>query len=663
MKNTLSLLLAVLLACPSFAGPYDPPANYYSTATGTGATLKSQLHNIIDDHTFFFYSEARSILQVTDRDPNDPSNIILVYDRQSLDVSGLSASGIPGWDSGISWNREHVWPRSRGINDDAGDDNSDLHNLRPGDPQVNSDRANYNLGGAFGQQAFGLVTDSGATYWYPGNADAGMVARQSFYMAVRYDASDSLTTNLELANGNPASFGTTMGNLSRLIEWHYAAVPDDFELRRNDVIYDSYQGNRNPFIDRPEYVWSVFVDQANDSRVTINGGTATADPSQTSKTINFGSVLVGAATGSLSQAVTIDKAGTDGTYYQISVSGDATSSKTGRYNAFNTNATDSETITVGLAATTASAGLKTGSVTIDNLDITTAGGAGRGANDANDTITTQLNVLDHSNASFNPSTDQNTLTIDFGQVTQGSTPAPISFNLYNLQSTAGFTADLVMGLTTFTAGDFFLNVSGLTGTVAPGQSTQGQAQFFTPTLGSFASTWTINARDPLLPGATAQQLIVQLTGEVIAALLLGDFNNDSLISPADYNLLLSNLGGAADPYDLNDDAVVDLADLQTWVTTIALTSFGDLDFDRDVDDADFGLAFASFTGPGSGGNALPWENGDIDLDGDVDDADFGLAFANFTGPGSSSNVPEPTTGLVMLVLIYSCTRSKRKKEQ
>ena len=292
--------------------------------TGTGTTLKNQLHNIIDNHTFLFYSEARSALQVTDRDPNDPNSIILAYDRTSLDVSGLSASGIPGWDGGVSWNREHVWPRSRGINDDLGDDNSDLHNLRPIDPAINSNRSNRNFGGAFGQ-VFGVVFDGG-TYWYPGDADAGMVARQSFYMAVRYDGSDSQTTNLELTNGNPSSNGTTMGNLSRLIEWHYAAPPDDFERRRNDVIHDNYQGNRNPFIDRPEYVWSVFVDQNNDSRITIGGGTTTADPSESTRTLDFGMALNDSPPASLAnQIVTLNKAGNDGTYYEVNVSGDATS--------------------------------------------------------------------------------------------------------------------------------------------------------------------------------------------------------------------------------------------------------------------------------------------------------------------------------------------------
>ncbi len=67
----------------------------------------------------------------------------------------------------------------------------------------------------------------------------------------------------------------------------------------------------------------------------------------------------------------------------------------------------------------------------------------------------------------------------------------------------------------------------------------------------------------------------------------------------------------------------------------------DLDLDGDVDDADFGLYFAAFTGPDVD---PPFEGRqDLDADGDVDDADFGLAFAAFTGPGAAASVPEPAS--------------------
>ncbi len=80
---------------------------------------------------------------------------------------------------------------------------------------------------------------------------------------------------------------------------------------------------------------------------------------------------------------------------------------------------------------------------------------------------------------------------------------------------------------------------------------------------------------------------------------------------------------------------------------VTSTLQGDLDVDGDVDDADYGLAFAAFTGPGSGPSSNP--NADLDGDGDVDDADYGLFFAAFTGPGAPATVPEPTS-LALLAL-------------
>ncbi len=49
----VTLLVSALLAVPDrlFADAYDPPANYYATAVGTGTDLKTQLHNIIKGHT------------------------------------------------------------------------------------------------------------------------------------------------------------------------------------------------------------------------------------------------------------------------------------------------------------------------------------------------------------------------------------------------------------------------------------------------------------------------------------------------------------------------------------------------------------------------------------------------------------------------------------
>ncbi|MCG8583390.1 MAG: PEP-CTERM sorting domain-containing protein, partial [Pirellulales bacterium] len=83
----------------------------------------------------------------------------------------------------------------------------------------------------------------------------------------------------------------------------------------------------------------------------------------------------------------------------------------------------------------------------------------------------------------------------------------------------------------------------------------------------------------------------------------------------------------------------------------------DLDMDGDVADADFGIAFAAFTGPNNGPSNNP--AADLDGDGDVDDADFGIAFAAFTGPGGAASVPEPTG--VALLGMGLLTRARRRR--
>ena len=48
------------------------------------------------------------------------------------------------------------------------------------------------------------------------------------------------------------------GKLSTLLEWHKQDPVDSFEINRNNVIY-TYQLNRNPFIDHPEYVDLIWM--------------------------------------------------------------------------------------------------------------------------------------------------------------------------------------------------------------------------------------------------------------------------------------------------------------------------------------------------------------------------------------------------------------------
>jgi endonuclease I len=517
---------------------------------------------------------------VTDADPNNPGHMLSVYDRVSINVAAINPGGsIPGWDSGTTWSREHTWPQSRGITSTSIPDGSDLFELRPVSSSQNSSRSNLNYGGAFGQP-FGRVTDNGATYWYPGDADAGMIARQEFYMAVRYDGSESGTTDLELASGNPASGGSLLGNLDRLIEWHFAAPPDAFERRRSQVIYDDYQHNRDPFTDRPELAWSVFVNQTNNSQITIVGGTPNPNgDGGTVKNVDLGRVFVGGAVPA-AQNFTLNKGGTNGTYYQVTAAGAATSSITGRYNAFRTNQTDSKTISVGLStnsSTTSTVGIHTGTVTVDNLDVTTMGGIGHGANDANDMFNISLNVLDHATPSFaSPSLTTN-LSYDFGTVAAGGASPTFNFDIFDLNTTVGSTANLDVdgiSLTSGSTGAFSTNVTPLS--IAAGMEHSFSATINTGITGTFSTTYTLMLSDENITGAQNKTLTLILSGQIATAVLTGDYDNNGVVDAADYIVWRRNLSDGT-PLPYNETAslgTTDDEDYSVWRANFGATAAG-----------------------------------------------------------------------------------------
>lgn len=230
-------------------GGYD--STYYATAIGkTGTALRSSLHSIIRSHTKLSYARVWDALKDTDQDPTNANNVILLYSGRSQSKS--SNGGDPN-----DWNREHVWAKSHGDFGTATGPGTDVHHLRPTDVSVNSSRGNkdFDLGGSTVAEAPGCYTD--ADSWEPRNAVKGDVARMLMYMAIRYEGTDGwpdLELNQTVSNGSAPYHG----KLSVLLQWNQADPPDAFEKRRNQVIYERWQGNRNPFIDHPEWAPAIW---------------------------------------------------------------------------------------------------------------------------------------------------------------------------------------------------------------------------------------------------------------------------------------------------------------------------------------------------------------------------------------------------------------------
>lgn len=231
--------------------PSTDPGGYYSSAEGlSGEALKSALHDIIDDHRELSYSELWDAMAKTDEDPDHPGNVILLYTGRS------QAKELHGGDVD-DWNREHVWAKSHGNFGTARGPGTDLHHLRPADVTVNSSRGNldFDNGGSPHDEADGNFSDEDS--WEPRDEVKGDVARMLFYMAVRYEG-DAGELDLELNDRVNNGKAPNHGRLSVLLDWHESDPVDDRERRRNEIIYEEYQGNRNPFIDHPEWADQIW---------------------------------------------------------------------------------------------------------------------------------------------------------------------------------------------------------------------------------------------------------------------------------------------------------------------------------------------------------------------------------------------------------------------
>lgn len=279
--NRIWLLWALFGGAPAaLAGGY-----YADVDASNPEALRLTLHAVIDDHQRFPYTSGSTdtwdILELAEEDPMDPGRIVDVYRNGSYVKIG---GGV-----GV-YNREHTWPNSYGYpNDNASNyPYTDTHALMLSNSSYNSSRGNKPFG-LCNVSCVEYVTDltngtgggsgvfpgnsnwANPTYWQVWQGKRGNVARGLLYLDVRYEGGTHGTTGaaepdmrltddpglIQTSGGQNASVAY-MGLLSVLIAWHEADPPDEPEVLRNDVI-QSFQGNRNPFVDHPEWVGCLYL--------------------------------------------------------------------------------------------------------------------------------------------------------------------------------------------------------------------------------------------------------------------------------------------------------------------------------------------------------------------------------------------------------------------
>ena len=252
--------------------------DYYASVTAEeGTALLGELHDLITTtHTKYTrYDDCKNPTYVKKTDPGPNGQLMEFYAHAELSSE---------WKSGASgtWNREHVWCQSlsAGLWGESGG-GADLHHIRPTESRVNSARGNNKYGDFEG----------GNTVWYrdanntqnvvaghtsggvfePIDEAKGDVARIVLYVYAHYNTYANVggTTN---GSGLNSYFGTLKFTnivsassegeaIALLISWNELDPVDELETARNDAVYE-IQGNRNPFIDHPEYVEMIWGSMA-----------------------------------------------------------------------------------------------------------------------------------------------------------------------------------------------------------------------------------------------------------------------------------------------------------------------------------------------------------------------------------------------------------------
>ena len=279
--NLKLLFTALLFSLISYA---QIPAGYYTTATGTGYTLKTNLYNIIKGHTDRGYDGLYTTYLTSDRDyyyEND-GTVLDMYSENPTGIDPYTYSTSVSSDKcgsysveGDCYNREHIIPQS--VFNENAPMVSDAHSITPTDGKVNGLRSAFPHGIVASASKTTLngsklgssgVSGYSGTVFEPIDEFKGDIARMYFYFATRYENTVA-GYSYDMFNGTSNQVFTP-AFLSMLLTWHAQDPVNTREIARNNAIY-ARQNNRNPFIDHPEYVqliWNPTADTVSPTAAT-----------------------------------------------------------------------------------------------------------------------------------------------------------------------------------------------------------------------------------------------------------------------------------------------------------------------------------------------------------------------------------------------------------
>lgn len=305
MKSFYALASALLFTVQINA---QAPSGYYNGTTGlSGAALKSKLNQIITNgHIDKGYNGLWTAYQTTDRDyyyEND-GTVLDIYSERPTTSDPYNYTITTGQcgsysSEGDCYNREHIVPQS--LFSEASPMKNDIHFIRATDGKVNGMRSNYPFGkvgtASFTSQngsKLGNSVSAGyfGTVFEPIDEFKGDVARMIFYFVTRYENQLASFSSGDML-GSAAYPGLQAWELNQLMLWHAMDPVSPAEIGRNNASYN-WQGNRNPFIDNPQWVNLIWgstdaVPPTAPSSLATSGATANSiNLSWTAATDNVG---------------------------------------------------------------------------------------------------------------------------------------------------------------------------------------------------------------------------------------------------------------------------------------------------------------------------------------------------------------------------------------
>lgn len=287
----LAVVLAVSVVLPSVTNSSNVAiadssttayysGNYYNSIDTSlrGDDFRDKLANLITTtHTnYTSYAGLANAYKTTDAVPNKSGYITWFYTGTEVKFSGFGGKG-------GQTNREHVWPKDGGSAFSATSEcGSDAHHLRPTECNLNSTRGsksfgeveqstqnvvNQNKSASYGDGTADSLCYTSGSFFYPAAGYRGATARILMYVQTRWGNK----FNLQFVDG--VGHSKTIGDFKTLMKWHLEELPTQEEINRNQAVYE-IQGNRNPFIDHPEYAAYIYSEAGS---YYANNGTTMAN--------------------------------------------------------------------------------------------------------------------------------------------------------------------------------------------------------------------------------------------------------------------------------------------------------------------------------------------------------------------------------------------------